>query len=72
MSDGLLRNDLEVDRRDDEVHDEQQHERDDHGLVDGVTDAFRAALGVETLVRRDQGGERAEQQRLQLTDVKVA
>src|SRR3954454_10855591 len=54
MSDRLLRHDLEVDRRDDEVHDEQQHERDDHGLVDRVTDAFRAALGVQALVRRDQ------------------
>src|SRR3954469_11083948 len=71
MSDRLLRHDLEVDRRDHEVHDEQQHERDDHGLVDRVADALGAALRVESLVRRAQCGERAEDQCFQLADVQV-
>ena len=41
----LRRDDLEVHGRDHEVDDEQQHERDDHGLVDRVADAFGPHLG---------------------------
>src|SRR5260221_14405798 len=67
----LLRDDLEVDRCDDEVRQEQQHEADDHRLVHGIADALRAALGVEALVGRDQRGEHPEDERLDLSDVQV-
>ena len=53
----LLRDDLEVDGGDDEVQREQQHERDDHALVDRVADALRAALGGHALVRGHQRGD---------------
>src|SRR5262245_49695395 len=42
----LLRDDLEVDRGDDEVQGEQQHEGDHDRLVHRVAHALRAALGV--------------------------
>src|SRR3954452_6339955 len=67
----LLRDDLEVDRRDDEVRQEQQHEADDDALVDGVADALRAALGVEALVGRDEGGDQPEDERFDLADDEV-
>src|SRR3954447_13956909 len=70
-SDGLLRDDLEVDRRHEEVDDEQQHERDDHGLVDGVTDTFGPTLRVEALVGGDHRGQRAEDERFELADPQV-
>ena len=35
-----------------EVDEEQQHERDDHRLVDRVAHALRSAAGVEALVAR--------------------
>src|SRR4051794_27118975 len=55
---------LEVDGAHHEVHDEQQHERDHHRLVDGVAHALRAARGVHALVRRDDRGDQPEDERL--------
>src|SRR5437762_12982461 len=49
----LLRHEVEVERREDEVQEEQQKERDDHRLVDGVTHALWPALGVEALIAGD-------------------
>jgi hypothetical protein len=66
-----LRDDLEVDRRKDEVREEQQQEGDDHGLVHRVTDALGATPRVQTLVRRDQRGDEAEHQCLELPGVQV-
>src|SRR5688572_28266033 len=56
----LWRHELEVDRAHDEVGDEQEEERDDHGLVDGVTDALGPAAGVHAHVGRDDRGQHAE------------
>src|SRR5688500_12368134 len=54
----LLRNDGEVKSREDEVHEEDEHEGDDDGPVDRFADPFGATLRVETEVagdhRRDQ------------------
>src|SRR5436190_11820992 len=67
----LLGDDLEVHGGHHEVDDEQQHEGDDDRLVHGITDALRAAACVEALVRRDDCGQRAEHERLELADVEV-
>src|SRR3954465_6923499 len=55
---------LEVDGAHHEVHDEQQHERDDHGLVHRVADALRPAGGVHALVAGDDRRDQPEDQRL--------
>src|SRR6478752_9483066 len=64
-------NDLEVDGGDHGVDEEEQHEGDDHRLVDGATDAARAATGVETLVGTDDGRHPAEDHGLDDRDVEV-
>src|SRR5215475_14053896 len=67
----LLRYDLEVDGGDHEVQREQEHERDHDALVDGIADPLRPAAGRHSLVRRDDGRDRAEHQRLDLACYQV-
>src|SRR6476469_261968 len=67
----LLRNDGQVHGGQDEVDEEQQQERDHHGLVDRVPDALRPALRVETAVGGDDAGDEAVDDRLDLGDPQV-
>src|SRR5437879_230086 len=67
----LLRYDLEVDGRDDEVEREQQHERDDDALVDRVAHALRPALRGHSLVGGDHRGDDAEHRCLDLAGDQV-
>src|SRR2546423_5348073 len=70
-STALLRDDLEVDRGDHEVQREQQHEGDDHALVDRVADALRPAPGRHSLVGGHDRGHRPEHERLDLAGDQV-
>ena len=63
--------DLEVDGGDHGVEEEQQHERDDHGLVDRATHPARPAARVEALVGADDRGQPAEDDGLDHRDVEV-
>src|SRR6478752_1126589 len=65
-SSDLLRDDLEVHGRDDEVDDEEQHEGDDDALVHRVADALGTTARVEPLVGRDDGRDGTEDQGLDL------
>src|SRR3954471_16195800 len=56
----LLRDQREVQRRHDEVGEEDEDEGDDHGLIDRVAHTLRPALGVEALVTSDHGGDEPE------------
>src|SRR6478672_13126000 len=67
----LLWDDLEVHRGHHEVDDEEEHERDDHRLVHGVTDTLRATAGVQALVGGHDRRQGAEHECLELTDVQV-
>src|SRR5437762_4951729 len=60
----LLRDEVEVQGGHDEVQEEQQEERDYHGLVDGVAHALGPALRVEALVAGHRSSHEPEQRGL--------
>src|SRR5579875_2485964 len=62
---GLLRDEVEVGLGEDEVHEEQEDDRDHDSLVDGVAHPLGTPLAVETLVVGDGGCQEAEQEGLE-------
>src|SRR5436305_276091 len=61
----LLGDEVEVQGGEDEVQEEQQQERDDHGLVHRVAHALRPTLREEALVAGHRAADEAEHRRLQ-------
>src|SRR5690606_4922706 len=60
MSGALSGEELEIERGDHEVDEEEQQEGDHHGLVDRVADALGAGGGVESAIAGDDAGQEAE------------
>src|SRR6266566_2113870 len=71
MSGELAWDQLEVEDGEDDVHEEDQHEREHYTSVHRIADALRSALRGQPHVHRDHRGNETEDARLHEREVEI-